>query len=150
MAKSVRQLLDRAREYHRLLAEIYDRLEMVAEDTRVRMLLDYMRSHETKLEACIQEYEAMAEERVLSDWLKFAPEIPSPRPVEDLQLDAAMTVTDVVRVALDFDNALMAFYRQAAENVVSQGVRDLFTALLDQEQQEERIMVRTAMESEIL
>ncbi len=147
MAKTIRQLLDRARDVHHDLSERYEHLSRTAEGERVRLLLEYMSRHEDYLEQCLAQYEEDAEGHVLDYWMRFEPEM-------DLSecgvLTPDMSIAEVITVALRLDECLVRFYRQIAENATSVEVRELFVRLTALEKREELLKVRNAIEMEDL
>jgi len=144
--ESTRDVLERARTFHRKLAEYYEQLGAVQGKDKVRMLLDYMGRHERRLEEAIANYEEDASRGVLNTWFKYTPEQATYRCFEDIEVKPDMTVEEVIKTALRMDNCLVELYRGMAERSVSEEVRQLFDDLLRLEQSEELAMVRSALE----
>lgn len=70
--EQVRKLLDHTREFHRRLAEHYERLGGEVERQRTQMLLEYVAHMEHTLERSLEDYEAHGSRMVLDTWLDFA------------------------------------------------------------------------------
>ncbi len=134
--KTVRDILDQARAFHRELAEHYRRLGAGADREKLKVLLDFMGRHEQHMAEHLEGYEAEKAGRILGCWFKYSPAVPELGAIEGVELKPDMTVEQVVDASLKFDGALVAFYRQAAETARSQDVKDFFAKVVDMEQRE--------------
>jgi bacterioferritin (cytochrome b1) len=150
MAKTVKALLDQARNFHGQLREFYAQCGSSSASERVKMLTNYMEGREDALEKAIADYESNAAKRILETSLKFTPGDEITSCFDDLKITPGMTVDDVLRLGLKLDEALVRFYRQIAEDAACEDVRDLFSHLMAQEEREKRQTVRSAMELEQL
>ncbi|MCE9616703.1 MAG: hypothetical protein K8T26_20705 [Lentisphaerae bacterium] len=150
MAKSIRQLLDHARDFHHQLSAYCTQLGDQAEQMRVRMLLDYLRQHEDHLESCLASYEANADRKVLDYCMKFSPADVGTKCFKDLTVKPGMSVADVMDAVLQVDECLLRYYRQIAEEATAPEVRELFSQLAKLEQSEERLMARRTIEAEAM
>jgi len=148
--ETVRDILDRVREFHRDLAGYYEALEGVTGKERLRMVLEYLARHEERVDECIGRYESEAGEGVLGTWYKGAPATEWKALSRDLTLTSEMTVTDVLRQVLRFQESLAALYSDLAERAPSAETRDLFSELLLLERTEEHNVVRDTIEMEDL
>lgn len=148
-AETVRDVLDRARAFHRELGEFYHQLEDASEKARVKLVLEYLRHHETFMEECLTKFEDGASANVLT-WYKNTPDAATHKCFENLEVRPDMTAEDVMRVALRLDECLIRLYRGMAERAPSAEVRELFDDLLKLELREERNMVRDTGEMEDL
>lgn len=134
--KTVRDILDQARAFHRDLAERYRRAGEGAGREKLKVLLDFMGRHEQHMAHHLEGYEAEAAGRILGSWFKYSPAAPDLGAIEGVELRPDMTVEEVVAVSLKFDAALVAFYREAASESRSQEVKDFFAKVADMEQRE--------------
>lgn len=140
----VRDVLEKAREFHQQLTEFYDRLSDRAERDRVEMLLDYMSRHEEGFEEAFDDYTDEGAEKLLETWMQYGPEEDTLDVPDPGELDADMDVDDVVATALDLDDALVRFYEEVAERAKSSDVRDLFRKLREQQESEKAKLKRAA------
>jgi hypothetical protein len=148
MAMSVRQLLDQARTFHHRMGEMCESMSRGTDPERVRLLLNYLSQHELKLEQSLQDYEKERSHNVLDHWLDFTPCESLDTFFEEHALKPGMPLSDIIRTVLQFDDCLIGFYRQVAEETVSEEVRNLFTHLVDQEESDKRKTARGAAELE--
>lgn len=143
--ETVGQVLDRARELHKKLEAVYERLSDEATRDRMSRVLDFMGRHEAALERWIAATENDVAPRVLGTKLHFMPDIAECGDVEDVAIPEDVSVDDAVRFALRFDDCLLAYYRQLAEGPVPDEVRSLFRFLLEGERSEEREVIESAL-----
>lgn len=139
-------VLDHARIFHNELRRLYEQLSTETEKERVRMLLDYLSRHEEHLEESLAAYEEGASKRVLDTWFKYVPAEDKLEKFRDVKLEPDMSVDDVVDVALRMDDCLVDLYKEMAEVAVSQEVKEVFTNLLEMEEQEKHKLVRNALQ----
>ena len=139
-------VLDHARAFHKELQRLYQQLSTETEKERVKMLLEYLSRHEEHLEQSLSAYEAGASKRVLDTWFKYVPQEDKLQKFRDVKLEPEMSVDDVIEVALQMDNCLVDFYKDMAEVAVSQEVKEVFTNLLEMEEQEKHKLVRNALQ----
>jgi len=118
------------------------------EQARVSLLLDYLSQHEKGLARNLDDYEKGAADDVLDHWIQFTPSEALDAFFDEHELKPEMPLDEVVRTVLQFDDYLIAFYRQVAEETVSEEVRNLFTRLAEQEESDKRKTARGATELE--
>jgi len=144
--KRTKDLLDRARLFHKRLGELYERLETVSKKEQVKMLLDYMSRHEKHLTESLSKYEEEASRRVMDYWYKYTPNNKSCEHLENIELRPDMTIDDVISLAMRMDECLVELYRSVAENAESEEVKEIFNSLLEMEKQEEVELLRNALD----
>ena len=144
--KKTRDILDRARAFHNNISKHYHTLSVAAEREKVKMLLEYLSRHEKNLAKSLEDFEEEASREILENWFKFTPELSITECIEDIEITPSMSVDDVIRLALCYDNRLVDLYREAARISPSEEVRDVFNNLLDMEKEEELILMRDALE----
>jgi rubrerythrin len=141
----VRDVLNTVVEFHRRLREFYSQLAEQTNQERVRILLDYMSRHERGFEQALAEYDQERTQKLLDMWMQYTPEervLELPKP-EKLRHD--MTVDEVVNAALRLDDELVRFYSQAARLAQTEEIRDLFTRLVEQQEDEEQKLKLNAL-----
>jgi len=144
--RTARQLLTLVRDFHRQLGDFYAEMSVKAEREKVKALLEYMRRHEEHLEAHLGKYNKPGAGRLLDAWFARMPEIAKCECFEGPKLTRDMSVEDVVRTALWFDDCLIEFIREMAELAPTDYLRDVFSSLASMEEQEERKVTRAALE----
>ena len=142
--ETTKDLLEYLRNYHRKLSGLYERMAEESEQSKVKMLLHFLGRHEARFDKIIKEYEEDAADRVLGTWFKVTPDR-LPR-LKGSEVTPDMPVDDIMSAALHFDDGLIEFCRLLATEAGSEDVRDLFTSLVDLEQQEERKMAGAVQE----
>jgi len=141
----VRSMLDQVREFRGQLDEYYSRLSDTATQQRVKMLLDYMASHERNLQKSMAEYEESASRYVMDTYVdcKYCDEILAT--CQRTPIAPEMSLDGVVKVAMDVDHCLLRFYREVAGNTESEVVREVFRNLIDAEEAELRKLALNAL-----
>jgi rubrerythrin len=138
-------MLDQVREFHGQLSKYYSRLSDTVTQQRVKMLLDYMASHERNLKKNMAAYETDASRQVMDTYVdcKYCDEILAT--CRRTPIAPETSLAGVVKVALDVDGCLLRFYHEVAENAESEVVREVFRNLIDAEEAELRKVALSAL-----
>lgn len=135
--KTVAEIVACSREIHRALSEQYAELEQLASTEQIQFLLDHLSRHERHMAQALTRFQGDAAHAILNTWLQYSPEF-HPQSLSELvnkvrgaRLD---DVRDVVRVALEVDDYLVAIYREILENTDSTKAREVFANLLQMEE----------------
>ena len=145
-SQTVRQLLERIQDFHRQLGAFYEATAEQAARAKAKALLEYMGQHERALQACLADYERDASAKILDTWIQFLPDLEQCQDFDEVEISKDLSVEDVVRMSLRFDDCLIRFYREMAEIAVSQDVKEAFESLARLEEQEERNLTRATLE----
>ncbi|MCK5188869.1 MAG: hypothetical protein KAR12_02310, partial [Methylococcales bacterium] len=94
--EQVRDILDHAREFHKCLGEFYQNLVEYEEETRIKMLLEYLGRHEKFLEQGIANFEESASEQVLDTWFQFTQDKATLKLPNSKNIKPDMSVEDVI------------------------------------------------------
>lgn len=130
--EQTRDVIERARAFHRDLADRFHRMEREADRDKVRMLLDFLAGHEERMERNLAAFENATAASMLDTW--FAYPLPDDlcQSAARISLTAEMSVPEIISAALQLDECLQGLYRYAAEAAPSPEVRDLFLSLLEE------------------
>lgn len=137
-------VIEHARLFHRELGRYYHRLSDSVKQGRVRMLLDYLSKQETLLEDALSKYSRGGEQRIMTVWLQYTPELAKLEKIADMDLAPGMSIDEVARMALELDDSLVRLYRAVIENIDDEGVQEVFQNLVDQQQQEQAQLKKNA------
>ena len=130
--KTTRELLELAESLHRKLKSHYQRQPSSPADEDAKMLLDYIRASEKHFTAMLASYRRQAPRDLLDTFYQFTPEeLKILDETAAWQPDAASGASEVIAVALAFDDCMQAFYQRASEMAPSQAIRDMFASLAD-------------------
>ena len=113
--RTVRQLLAHISGFHRQLGAFYEETAAKADQERAKALLEYMSRHEEHLKDCLGAYEKDASEAILDTWIQFMPDITKCECFERMEVSEDMSIDDVVRISLWFDDCLIQFFREMAD-----------------------------------
>jgi vacuolar-type H+-ATPase subunit C/Vma6 len=125
----VRDMLDQVCDFHGQLAKYYHRLSESSDQQRIKLLLDLMSNHEKQLQESLRDYEEDASKQIMNTWVdcKYCDEVLATCKQKPIVPEAS--VESVVKATLDIDNCLVQFYREVAEKVESEKLRDVFRNL---------------------
>lgn len=140
-----RDVIDYMRDMHASLGSYYIQLSDTAEKQKVKMLLDYLSRHQSHLALSLQKYEADASHKILETWFQYTPQLDILKMLDKQSLEAEMSVDEVIKLAIDLDDAMINIYKEMAENTHSSDVKDVFNNLIQMEQQEKLRSVRDAL-----
>lgn len=143
----IRDLLDQVRGFHGELANYYAQLSGAVAQERVKLLLEYLSSHERNLEAGLADYEDDASRAVLETWVDETECSRMLASCRATQLTRDMSVEDVAKLAMQIDECLIRTYRHLAEEAEPDSVRDVFRNLVTLEEGELRKLALNALEA---
>ena len=146
--EQVRDVIERARAFHRELADFYHRAENDAERERVKLLLDYLVRHEQRMGAQLAAFEHDSSRRVMETWFVVSPGATIREEIARIKLRPDMTTSEVICMALRIDEFLLQLYREAAEEATNEAVRETFQRLFEEGKRERSKMVLDVFEPE--
>jgi rubrerythrin len=141
----VRDLLEQAAQFHGRMAEFYHRLSDHAGKERVKLLLDYMSTHEKNLQNSLDDFDEEASEGVLDTWVDRDHCDRIIHACENLPAEPELSIDGVTRLAMRVDESLIRFYDELARKAEGEDVREVFRNLVAQEQAELRRLARDAL-----
>ena len=146
--EQTRSVIDHARDFHEQLAHYYHGLADVANQTRVRLLLDYMSDHEERLAKALAEYEDSAPASILNTWLQSPHETDSLIAIREhlqgVRIDPSIEVDDVIETGIKLSEHLLEVYRDLARQSEPESVRQVFENLLRMEEKAQQQFARDA------
>ena len=141
----VRDLLEQAAAFHGRMSDFYHGLSEKADQVRVKLLLDYMSTHESNLRDSLEAYDEQASDGILGTWVDrdycdgivhACDQLPGAPPLD---------IDGVTRLAMKVDADLIGYYDELAHKADSESVREVFRNLVAQEQSELRRLARDAL-----
>ena len=141
----VRDLLEQVRGFHGELASYYTQCAGTAVQERVKLLLEYLSSHQRNLEAGLSKYEDEASRKVLETWVDESHCARLLADARTMKLPADMSVEDVTTLAMKIDECLIRIYRHLSEDADTEPVREVFRNLVAREQNELRKLAMNAL-----
>ena len=141
----VRDLLEQAAAFHGRMSEFYHDLSEKAEQVRVRLLLDYISTHEKNLRDSLEAYDEEASDGILDTWVDrdYCDRIV--HACEQLPGEPPLDLDGVIRLAMKVDSHLIGYYDELAHKADMESVREVFRNLVAQEQSELRRLARQAL-----
>ena len=142
---TTRELLVHLRRFHHRLHTLYAGSTESMQRPRVKMLLAYLARHERRIELALTDYENAAADRILETPLGFMPDATAVQDLAYTDFAPQMTIHELVRLALGFDQRLVSFLREVAQRAPAGNLRDMFIDLVRKEQGEEHTIARVAV-----
>lgn len=139
-----REILNLSRNFYKQVRLFYEELNDRNDMQRMEMLLEAVQRHVEYLEKELLSLEKEAPPEVLDAWFQFTPDPPELDIDFRERLRNGMTVDDVVKMTLDFDSALVEFYRRVIESTKFAGVREIFRNLMKNIDAEKKKLVTDA------
>ncbi|MBF1802333.1 hypothetical protein [Alloalcanivorax profundimaris] len=140
-------VLDWTRAVHRNLADCAAHCGAGSRHEKVRMLLDYVHEHETRLNRILESSQKDADPAALNSWAYEFFEKAPVRPHEACAADFKDKDTgEIISAVLAQHNKIIEFYRYMASRAEVPSTQALMTNLLELEQNEARRMARDAGE----
>lgn len=147
--KQTRDVIEKARAFHSDLGAFYHRLEAVVEREKVKMVLDWLATHEERMERKLAEVESSAAKGVLDAWYQFPPDATVKEAIGRIEIRPDMRAQDVICLALHLDENLLRLYKSAAEASQAREVRGIFESLLEEGKKEREKLVLDLFEPEL-
>lgn len=120
---------------HKALADLYQRLSIEANDDKVKLLLEYMKTKEQLSYINLHEYVRRAPLSLLETWLDDFFDQSFPQRCKYLKLKAELTVEDVVTLAIQLDMQLIKVMQTAADNSTTTEAERVLENLSKQEEE---------------
>jgi hypothetical protein len=143
--KTTRDITEWLRKTHRHLSRFYAHRRKVADQERVRLLLDYLSRHEQNLEKALADVQRESGEVALDTYFQYVPDALDDLTVDDGQLqNPDMTVDDVLRIVIRKDEALTRLYGRLAQSAPAPAVKNMFDRLQEKLERDRIRMVQNA------
>jgi len=143
--EQTRDVLDHAVAFHSRLGKFYHRLSNHTEQQRLKLLLDYFSRHEKHLRRSLEDFEDETAEQLLNTWFDFTTGSDLDKLPAKTEIDPNTTVDQVIHLAMELDDHLIALYREMASRADIPELKQLFESLLKLEEQEQHRMARQAL-----
>lgn len=142
---TVGDILQYSKDLHVHARKLYEQLKDSSQRERVDMMLDLLSEHEKTLGAQVADLHGSASKAVLNEWHQFEPKKIEEVLVNCQALNSEMSVDNLVDVALKIDDFMIDFYRQIASEATSRATREIFTNLIQLEENEKMQIVRASL-----
>jgi hypothetical protein len=109
------------------------------------MLLDYLSSHEKRLEDTMHRLEQESRPPILETWMQYAPVMDVKKLIRSKSVRSDLSVNDVVSLAEEFDDAVVGLYREAATECEIPRLQEVFNNLAKLQATEKGQLSRAAL-----
>ncbi len=142
--EQVKDVFDYGIDLHGQLSALYNSIGAHSDQERVKMVLDYLSRHERDRGQAMRRFEQEPHAGELDVWLQFAPSPEIETLLADCVIRSDMSVDDIVKIAMAFDNALIEIYKEAARQAEDTHAREIFENLVEMEEKEKQRFIRDA------
>lgn len=142
--ETAQDVLDNARELHRLAGFLYQQLRDKAHDDRARMLLGYMVDHEQTMANNIARYERSAPAGILGTWIQYTLEESPQGFIDALDVNDNMSIDDITKIGQQVDSYLVNLFEDVMQTAASPSLQDVFRSLMSMEEEEKHTLTRAA------
>ncbi|MDY0189147.1 MAG: hypothetical protein RBR22_00280 [Desulfuromonas sp.] len=140
-----KEILKYAREFHNQVSKFYQKIADKGQSERVKLLLDYMVRHEKHLEKALKHYEQSITTKALEAWYQYSKEQRAFAELDSINYLENMSVDEVMKIASTIDNCLISSYKGIVETTNVPVVREIFSNLLEMEEQQKHVKARVAL-----
>lgn len=141
--QQVKDILDFGKKMHASIGECYAHLETKSDQERIRMLLNHLGRHEKNLEENLARFAADAQPKILDTWLSHVPQTQMDSLLGRCMVLKGASVDDIVRMGMEFDDALIDLYREVAREATQAEVKEVFLSLVDEENNQKLNLVQS-------
>ncbi|WP_237055885.1 hypothetical protein [Microbulbifer sediminum] len=135
--KTVEDVIQEGKEFHKKLARQYGEYEQLAGDSRVVLLLDQLKRREDAMTHTLEEFLTDVSPGALRTWVQFAPEGKEPEFLQRLRQIDLHDADGIAKLALDIDMYLADQYRDLLDDADTPSAKDAFQRLLELEELDE-------------
>ena len=143
--KKVSELLDKASACHNQMVEVYEEIESLVEREDVKVLAKKLKRHQLFFSEQIDAYKKNGSDKILDAWLFYAPNDQRWNCFENLDLKPGMTAEEVMEIAVQLDDGVLALYSDIAKKAKPDDVKDVFLSLYHNGVEERNRMVSGAL-----
>jgi hypothetical protein len=134
---TVLQVLKRATDFEKLLADYYANVATKTVREGVRLLSDYMSRHQNRIAEALDKLPPDRLHHVQNCPLRYEPQAADCRCLTRMGLPPDAKAAQVLDVAIVFDECLIQLYRQVVQQPVEEEVKELFESLIRMEETDE-------------
>lgn len=143
---TLEQVICNAIEVHALSAELYSALVKRTEDPRVRMLLEDMTRHETRMTTVLRQFIGRVEPRILKTYLKHTLEKEPKAFIASLAPEGDnLSIADIGSLGQAIHQYLTDLFEHAHRGCAAGGSKELLAHLLQLELSERRTFARAVL-----
>lgn len=139
--QSVEDVAAAVAEFHRKMNELCVDLAENTDDEKTKTFLAYLQETEKRFEKGLESFRFAGEENIEETWYQYLPNVKDMIPEEPSR---HLTFDEAGELALDFHSRLVKFYKNMAEMAgAPPGIREIFTQLAEQQEQEKKNVAKT-------
>ncbi|MHC4881725.1 MAG: hypothetical protein ACYTEN_05255 [Planctomycetota bacterium] len=131
------EILKHVEEFEDVLQNFYSKLSQKTTHEGVRLLTEYMSRHSHRIHEFLASIPPERKKTICTTPLPIKPHFPGKHCTELAKLPPDPVAGEVLDAAVSFDECLVQMYHSAAEQPVSQDIKDFFESLIRNMEQDE-------------
>jgi rubrerythrin len=147
--EQVKDVLDYSKTIHARLRKLYASMNEQPQQERVKMLLEYLYEQEHQLEQATASFEAVTPQSILDTWVQYGPSFNMRELIDSKKIRPDMSFDEVVDLAMEFDDALTDFYKQAENESDIPRIKEIFQNLVEMERRGKIRQLRAAFSQDM-
>lgn len=147
--EQVKDVLDYSKAIHAGLRKLYASMNEQPQQERVKMLLEYLYEQEHQLEQATAGFEAVTPQSVLDTWIQYGPSFNMQELIDSKKIRPDMSFDEIVDLAMEFDDALTDFYKQAENESDIPRIKEIFQNLEEMERRGKIRQLRAAFSQDM-
>lgn len=129
--QQVRDVVARIRTTHQQLRDALEGTEAETSDPRAQLMEKWLSQEEEQLQLTLAQYGVEGEKELLDTWLQYVPDEEVLDKLKSLEFRPNLPAEDLVARKMEFDQAMMAFLKQLADETSVPRVEEFFRTLLE-------------------
>lgn len=139
--EQTQDLLNKLENVHLQLSSCYGKFENTNKEVKVKLLLQYLKDHETKLKTAIEEYEQEADVNTLHSYYQQSPEKEKWDYFASCTINDDTAFDDLVKQVLESDDAYVNILEEIFNASKTNQQKTLFADLLENAKQNRKKFV---------
>lgn len=140
--KQIKDILQRASEFHGMLRDFYQNINDMTQKATVKLLVDYMARLEKNLQEVTSTISTKLEKQVLEEWIKCESIYATKDCFDLIKIDKDTGVDNVIDAGLQLNQCLINLFHHITEMAPTQEIKQLFNSLEVQEIAEKKKLAR--------
>jgi hypothetical protein len=127
--EQVKDVIQYSKTIHERLRNIYKSLNEIERPEREKMLLDYLIEKQVQIGEVLSSFEEVSQQPILDNWMQFTPNVDLHQLFDDQQPQIEIAFAEIMQLADFYSQALVEFYKEAANESELPKVKMIFENL---------------------
>ncbi|MCH1932051.1 hypothetical protein L9G16_17905 [Shewanella sp. A25] len=146
--QQLRDLLEYVANCRLDMAQLYGRLNNQADSARVKLMLEYLESHQKHVAEKLRDYIDEAPQRILDTWYKDFVFEDFTKRCQDIMLPANIDEDEVLNLHLELENLLIGLLEKTEHSTTAEDARSALADLIRVEKTQQQRLVHSTIRME--